>query len=102
MRRGHLDGLKRFRVEPITSVTKAVSADRTNLPVDDRKFEFAIERSRLDVAPSRCIEKPDKRFRKFFHDQFPGGYFCPRRLVRLDLSQRSSNPYFYESLRFST
>jgi hypothetical protein len=61
MRWRHAYRPQRFSIEPSISVTKAESADRADLAIDDRKLKLAIERSRFDLAPSRGIEKPGKR-----------------------------------------
>lgn len=103
---GHLDGPPRFRVEPAVSMTKAVPADWTNLAVNDRKFELAAKRGRLNAAPSRGIEKSGKRCRKSLHgDQSLeqlSSHLRRRQPARLDPAQRLQNPYFYGQLRFST
>lgn len=59
MRCSHFDRPQRFRVEPGVTVTKAEPFEGTDLAVDGRELEHATARSRLDVAPSRGIEKPE-------------------------------------------
>lgn len=63
MRRRDFDGPQRFSIKPGVAVAKAGPFDGMDSTVDDRKFEHATARSRLDVAPSRGIEKPIKRCR---------------------------------------
>jgi len=69
MRCAHFDRPQRFCVEPAVAMTKAEAAEGTDLAIDDSKFEFAIERRRVDIPPPRAIEKPSQRCRKFLHDR---------------------------------
>ena len=57
MRGGNLDRSQRFSVKPIVAMTEAKAANRPYFAVDDGELKLTIERSRLDLAPSRGIEK---------------------------------------------